>query len=253
MMTVQPSIPWLLAGADFPDLAQACARDSAAPGLLAAGGALDTNTLIKAYAGGIFPWFSEGQPLLWWSPDPRMVLKANEFRLHHSFKKTLDKFQRSAHCEVKMDTAFEQVINSCASQRASSQGTWILPEMIAAYLGMYQAGFAHSVETWIDGELVGGLYCIAIGKAVFGESMFSRSPNASKTALAGLVAFCRAHNIQQIDCQQNTSHLASLGAREISRTIFVKQIVEGTQEPAPDWIFDKSFWQLLKKSKPIFK
>ena len=248
MNTEPPSLPWLASGEDFPALASALGTASSAPGLLAAGGALDTSTLCKAYARCIFPWFSDGQPILWWSPDPRMVLKISEFRLHHSFKKTLNRFKRAPRCEVKIDTAFELVIRSCAGQRKNAQGTWITEEMISAYQGMHQSGFAHSVETWIDGELLGGLYCVAIGNAVFGESMFSRTTDASKIALAALVAFCSAHDIEQIDCQQNTAHLASLGAKEISRDVFEIQVAADVKREQPVWHFENIYWQKLLRT-----
>ena len=248
MITAPPPLTWLAPGEDFPALTRALGKASSAPGLLAAGGALDTSTLCKAYASCIFPWFSEGQPILWWSPDPRMVLKVSDFRLHHSLKKTLKKYQRASRFEVKVDTAFELVIRACSAPRASAHGTWISPEMITAYEGMYQSGFAHSIETWVDGELVGGLYCIAIGKAVFGESMFSRTTDASKIALAALVAFCLAHDIEQIDCQQNTNHLASLGAKEISRDAFEMQVANDVKREQPTWRFENIYWQNLQRT-----
>ena len=241
-----PVLPWLEAGQNFPPLAQAWGATSQAPGLLAAGGLLNTTTLCKAYAQGIFPWFSEGQPVLWWSPDPRMVLDVAEFRLHRSLKKTLQTFSASPHCEIKIDTAFNQVIQACASSPREGQGgTWIVPAMVQAYQALHQAGFAHSVETWVNGELVGGLYCVALGKSVFGESMFTRAPDASKIALAALVGFCRHHGIARIDCQQNTRHLASLGAQEMARSDFVKGIAQDRQKPAPLWNFDPLYWREL--------
>ena len=204
------------------------------------------DTLIDAYSKGIFPWFSEGQPILWWSPDPRMVLKVEEFKLHRSFKKKLAQFAVSDSGEIRVDTAFRQVIESCASSsRRGQSGTWILPEMVEAYVQLHRAGLAHSIETWIDGELVGGLYCVAIGKAVFGESMFARMPEASKIALAGLVALCIFHNIEQIDCQQNTSHLASLGAREIARTEFLQCVSKANTIPSLEWKFSPVYWDYL--------
>ncbi len=237
---------WLEPGQDFPPLTQAWRADSEAPGLLAMGNHLDTATLCKAYGGGIFPWFSEGQPVLWWSPDPRMVLDVAEFRLHRSLKKKLQAFHASNQCEIKIDTAFPQVIQACASSpREGQAGTWIVPQMVQAYQSLHQAGFAHSVETWINGELVGGLYCVALGKSVFGESMFTRVPDASKIALAALVCFCQHHGIQRIDCQQNTRHLASLGAHEVARSDFVKGIEHDQHKSAPPWHFDPLYWREL--------
>ncbi len=241
-----PELPWLESGQNFPPLAQAWGCASPAPGLLAAGGQLDTATLRKAYAQGIFPWYSEGQPVLWWSPDPRMVLDVSAFRLHRSLKKTLQAFSASTLCEIKIDTAFNRVIEACASSPREGQGgTWIVPAMVQAYKALHLAGFAHSVETWVNGELVGGLYCVALGKSVFGESMFTRKPDASKTALAALVCFCRHNGIARIDCQQNTRHLASLGAQEMARSDFVKGIESDQRKTAPAWHFDPLYWREL--------
>ena len=242
-----PPLPWLVPGQEFPPASQSWDQDSPAPGLVAAGGRLDVETLRRAYSEGIFPWFSKGQPILWWSPDPRMVLPVSEFQIHLSFKKAINKFRSTVGCEIRVDSAFDQVIDACAvSPRAGGQtGTWIVPEMIAAYAALHRAGLAHSVETWINDELVGGLYCVAVGKSVFGESMFSRSANASKIALAALVGFCRHHSIEQIDCQQNTPHLASLGAREISRNKFMQLVKTGLYQTAPAWEFDPIYWQKL--------
>lgn len=246
-----PSLPWLDPGQDFPPADQAWDETSPAPGLLAAGGALDVETLCKAYGHGIFPWFSEGQPILWWSTDPRMTLEVRNFRLHRSLQKTLLKFQSTDGCEIRMDTAFDQVIRACSSSpRAGQGGTWILPAMIDAYCALHRAGIAHSVETWVNGQLMGGLYCIVLGKAIFGESMFSRQDDASKIALAALVAYCRHHGIDQIDCQQNTKHLASLGAREIPRERFIRDMDWAQSHTAPPWYFDTLYWHELEPKKP---
>ena len=250
-MSTQPApLPWLEPGQEFPSASEAWGKNSHAPGLLAAGGALDLESLFQAYSHAIFPWFSEGQPILWWSPNPRMVLDISEFRLHRSFKKTLRKFSTNHNCEIRIDSAFAQVIQYCStSPREGQTGTWIVPEMMKAYCEMHKAGFAHSVETWINGELVGGLYCVAIGKSVFGESMFSRLTDASKIALAALVCFCRFNTITQIDCQQNTLHLASLGARELSRDAFIKEMTIQLNETKPVWQFTPVMWQALLESK----
>lgn len=246
-----PSLPWLESGDLFPPLSQAWSDADPAPGLLAGGGALDVDTLYRAYSSCIFPWFSVGQPILWWSPDPRMVLKIAEFRLHRSLRKTLQQFVANPHCAVRFDTAFNQVIGACAkSTRAGQSGTWIVPEMVDAYKRLHGAGFAHSVETWIDGDLVGGLYCVAIGQAVFGESMFSRVPDASKIALAALVGFSRFNDIEMVDCQQNTRHLASLGAREIPRSEFADHVLRVTGLPAPSWQFEPVYWKEILSRDP---
>lgn len=216
------------------------------PGLLAAGGALDTRSLLDAYGQAIFPWFSEGQPILWWSPDPRMVLETEQFRLHRSLRKTLQRFNADARCEIRIDHDFETVISACSqAPRNGQSGTWIVPAMVQAYGAMHRAGHAHSVETWIDGELVGGLYCVAIGRAVFGESMFAWRTDASKIALAALVSFCRQHGIAMIDCQQNTRHLAALGAHEMPRKRFVEHVASARKEPGPQWQFDPVYWRQL--------
>ena len=245
-----PPIPWLAPNQNFPPASEAWNEGSSAPGLLAAGGVLNVETLRRAYSDGILPWFSDGQPVLWWSPDPRMVLDIAEFRLHLSLRKTILKFQKTPDCEIRMDSAFIKVIQACStSPREGQTGTWIVSDMIEAYSELHRAGLAHSVETWINGKLSGGLYCVALGKSVFGESMFSYSTDASKIALAALVCFCRRHTIKQIDCQQNTHHLASMGAREIPRYQFLQQITTGLSQVAPDWQFIPQFWQEILQSK----
>ncbi|WP_342129775.1 leucyl/phenylalanyl-tRNA--protein transferase [Hydrogenophaga sp. OTU3427] len=241
-----PALPWLEPGQDFPPVDTAWAADAPAPGLLAAGGALDAPTLRRAYAHGIFPWFSEGQPILWWSPDPRMVLQVADFRLHDSLRKQLRAGLRSGRIELRFDHDFTAVIGHCAgAARPGQHGTWILPEMVDAYTELHRLGVAHSVETWWDGVLAGGLYCVGIGQAVFGESMFSLRSNASKIALAALVAFCRAHGLRSIDCQQNTAHLGSLGAREMPRERFVQSMRMAVALPPPVWRFDSVYWDHL--------
>ena len=251
MASPQPPLPWLEPNEPFPPVQRAWGQDTPAPGLLAAGGVLNVDTLRQAYRHGIFPWFSEGQPTLWWSPDPRMVLEVATFRLHPSLKKTLKKFRQSAHCEIRIDACFKDVITACSgSPREGQGGTWIVPDMIDAYVKLHQSGFAHSIETWVNGELVGGLYCVALGKAVFGESMFSRASDASKIALAALVCFCRHHGIVQIDCQQKTAHLASMGAREMPRALFLDKVAAGLEHATPPWLFEARYWDELIPAKP---
>lgn len=216
------------------------------PGLLAAGGQLDVPHLVAAYGQGIFPWFNEGQPILWWSTTPRMVLPVADFRLHHSLRKTLKKFRMSTHCELRVDSDFSAVIHACSTTpREGQSGTWIVPQMVAAYEQLHAAGFAHSVETWMDGRLMGGLYCVALGCAVFGESMFAHATDASKIALSALVALCLREGVQLIDCQQNTRHLASLGAHEIEREIFLTHVRHACTQPAMDWRFAPECWDEL--------
>nr|WP_301334649.1 leucyl/phenylalanyl-tRNA--protein transferase [Variovorax dokdonensis] len=244
-------MPWLAPGETLPAPEQAWGAGDPVPGLLAAGGSLDVHSLLQAYGRGIFPWFSDDQPILWWSPDPRMVLQTARFRLHRSLARTLRRFSISPRCQIRFDHAFESVIQACSQvPRDGQAGTWILPDMIEAYLKLHRAGHAHSVETWIDGELVGGLYCVGIGRAVFGESMFALRPDASKIALAALVAFCRSHGVVQIDCQQNTSHLASLGAAEMPRAAFLSQVGHDVQQPGPQWLFEPVYWKTLLTARP---
>lgn len=241
-----PPLPWLEPGTPFPDTRKAWGAGTEAPGLLAAGADLTPDTLRAAYRQAVFPWFSEGQPILWWSPDPRMVLRVQDFRLHRSLRRTLQSFLATPGREVRMDTAFHQVIQACAaSSRRGQAGTWIVEDMVDAYTELHGQGLAHSVETWCDGELVGGLYCVGLGKAVFGESMFMRRTDASKIALAALVAFCRHHGIAMVDCQQNTPHLASLGAREMPRADFVRHVHQAQQATAPQWEYSPLYWSEL--------
>jgi len=205
-------------------------------GLLAAGGELTPACLQEAYRHGIFPWFNADDPILWWSPDPRMVLFPEEFKISRSLRKTL----RSNIYEIRTDTAFEQVMRACAAPRGGQAGTWIHEEMIAAYTELHRMGMAHSVETWCEGELVGGLYGVGIGRMFYGESMFSRSTDASKAALARLAAQLCRWNFRMIDCQMSTPHLASLGAREIPRTEFIQRMQELIALPSVSspWKFD---------------
>ena len=175
-----------------------------------------------------------------------MVLQVADFKLHRSLRKTLAKFSYAPGCEVRVDHDFTAVINACAqSPREGQRGTWIVQDMIDAYCTLHAAGHAHSVETWVDGQLVGGLYCTNVGGAVFGESMFSRASDASKIALAALVALCKAQGVVQIDCQQNTPHLASLGACEMPREKFCHAVARACQQPAPVWQFDLVYWSQL--------
>jgi leucyl/phenylalanyl-tRNA--protein transferase len=206
----------------FPPVAAALKEPN---GLLAAGGDLSPARLLAAYARGIFPWYSDGDPILWWSPDPRMVLVPEELKVSRAFAKVL----RNRDYEVRLDSAFAEVIAACATApRAGQPGTWITAEMQGAYRKLHELGHAHSVETWIDGELAGGLYGIAIGRAFYGESMFSRVADASKIALAHLCVYLRRRGFGIIDCQMETAHLASLGARPIPRREFAGHLARLT-------------------------
>jgi leucyl/phenylalanyl-tRNA--protein transferase len=221
MASNSPPLPWLEPGDPFPSPTKAWGPDSQAPGLLAAGGQLSVQTLCAAYSQGIFPWFSDGQPILWWSPDPRMALNASSFRLHRSLRKTLQAFRNSSSCEIRFDTAFQDVIVACAqSPRIANKEVPGFASHGQAYIRPPSGGHAHSVETWIDDRLVGGLYCVAIGKAVFGESMFTRVPTVQKLRWLRWSPFAANHGIESIDCQQNTAHLATMGASEEPRSAF---------------------------------
>jgi leucyl/phenylalanyl-tRNA--protein transferase len=187
------------------------------PGLLAAGGDLSPARLLAAYERGVFPWYSAQQPILWWSPDPRMVLFPQEFKCSRSLRKTL----RNGPYTTRADRAFGATIRACAAPRRGGPDTWLNKDMIASYEQLHELGFSHSIETYEAGRLAGGLYGIQLGQVFFGESMFSLGRDASKVALARLVEECRSRDIQLIDCQVASSHLASLGAREVSRDRFV--------------------------------
>jgi leucyl/phenylalanyl-tRNA--protein transferase len=241
-------LTWIDDDDPLPPTQLALGVDSDAPGLLAAGGRLSTQRLEEAYRRGIFPWFSPGQPVLWWSPDPRMVLPVAQFKVSKSLAKTLRRFVRHPGCELRIDSAFERVIDACArTPREGQAGTWIVPQMVAAYTEWHRRGRVHSFETWVDGQLAGGLYGVALGRMFFGESMFAWDTDASKIALAALVAFCRHRGITLIDCQQNTAHLASLGAHEVSRNTFEQHLsrVSGESEIA-DWTYDPGMWLQLE-------
>jgi leucyl/phenylalanyl-tRNA--protein transferase len=218
------TITWLTPEGDrdwFPPLEQALDEPE---GLLAAGGDLSPERLLAAYRRGIFPWYSAGQPVLWWSPNPREVLTPGEFRRSRSLAKTL----RNRGFEVTFDCDFAGVVTACAARREHSTGTWITPEMHAAYCELHVRGHAHSVEVWLDGALVGGLYGVLMGRVFFGESMFSRERDASKSALARLVERGIVAGLQLIDCQLPTPHLRSLGSRPMSRDEFSRRVAELT-------------------------
>lgn len=212
-------IRWLHSDDPFPPVTAALADPN---GLLAAGADLSATRLLDAYRRGIFPWFNPGQPILWWSPDPRMVLFPDELRISRS----LAKASRSRDYEIRADTEFEAVMRACAKPRAEQDGTWISTEMVNAYCTLHAQGHAHSIETWIDGKLAGGLYGVALGRVFYGESMFTRAPDASKLALVHLVRQLARWDFGLIDCQVHTEHLASLGARAIARADFVRKLEE---------------------------
>lgn len=226
-------IPWLDNHTPFPPPETALREPN---GLLAAGGDLSPQRLLAAYRQGIFPWFSAGDPLLWWSPDPRMVLFPAELKVSRSLRKTL----KNRQYEVRVDRDFRSVMAACAAPRGEQGGTWISAAMIAAYGELHDLGHAHSVETWIDGELAGGLYGVALGRMFYGESMFSRESDASKIAFVHLVRQLERWNYGMIDCQMKTAHLASLGSREIPRAEFslhLQRLTALSGQPTP-WHFD---------------
>jgi leucyl/phenylalanyl-tRNA--protein transferase len=195
---------------------------------LAVGGDLSRIRLLRAYSMGIFPWYSAGEPILWWSPDPRLMLYPDEFKVSRSLAKIIKK----GVFKVTMDHAFKDVISQCARVRLENdEGTWIVEDMVAAYCDLHAAGFAHSVEAWCDNELAGGLYGVSLGRCFFGESMFTRVTNASKVSLAALVDYLQARSFAFIDCQIATGHLISLGAREITRARYLKELVGALQYP----------------------
>jgi leucyl/phenylalanyl-tRNA--protein transferase len=233
-------IPWLEADDDFPELTRALRRPN---GLLAAGGDLSPERLLQAYRHGIFPWYGEGEPILWWSPDPRMVLFPAELKIGRSLRKVL----RKGAFMVSADTAFEAVIEGCSGPRSGQPGTWITADMKRAYCRLHRLGIAHSVETWLDGRLAGGLYGVALGRAFFGESMFSHASDASKVALVSLVRQLHAWGFEMIDCQMRTELLASFGAREIARGDFSRRLSELIHYPAVAGSWSQQF-QLLEES-----
>jgi leucyl/phenylalanyl-tRNA--protein transferase len=240
-------IPWLDIDTPFPDVAQALKVD--APGLLAAGADLSPQRLLAAYRRGIFPWFSEGQPILWWSTDPRMVLMTENFRLSDSLKKAVRKVERSAatdgRWQLRFDGDFEAVMRSCAAPRKDEPGTWISEEIMQGYCGLHRLGYAHSSELWLDGELVGGAYGVSIGRMFYGESMFARVRDGSKIALAHLVRFLKAEGVAMIDCQQETEHLASLGAAPVSRERFLAHLRRAIEQP------QITAWHSIAPAKPV--
>ena len=242
----QPYLPWLLPGESFPNPQKAWGPNTAAPGLLAAGADLSPSTLIDAYRQGIFPWFSEGEPPLWWFTQPRMVLQTAQFRLTDSLRKQIRTELKRGHLKITFDTAFSEVIHACASiHRAGQHGTWISPDMETAYNRLHQMGVAHSVEVWWDNQLAGGLYGLGLGRMVYGESMFARRSNASKIALCALVAFCRAENLPAIDCQQVTRHLQNMGATPITGMSFQQLLQTLVEQPKPTWRFESQHLDAL--------
>ena len=223
-MTGTPPLPWLAPDASPEDLPDPSLALEEPNGLLAVGGALTSDWLLTAYRRGVFPWFSRGQPVLWWSPDPRAVIVPDRFRVSRSLARSI----RNRGYETRIDTDFAAVLDGCAGPRPEGEGTWIVPAMRRAYQDLHRLGWAHSFETWHDGRLVGGLYGVWIGRLFCGESMFTRARDASKVALARLVDEARAGGIALIDCQMPTPHLDSLGAVCIPRVEYLRAVASLT-------------------------
>ncbi|HEX2830677.1 MAG TPA: leucyl/phenylalanyl-tRNA--protein transferase [Burkholderiales bacterium] len=219
-------IPWLAPDQPFPPVQRALREPN---GLLAAGGDLSLHRLLDAYRRGIFPWYSEGEPVLWWSPDPRMVLVPAEISISRSLRKRI----RGGTFEIRADTCFTKVMRACAEPRDGQSGTWITEDIVSAYSALHAAGLAHSIEAWHEGELVGGLYGVAIGRMFYGESMFTRATDASKVSLAHLARQLARWRFGMIDCQMQTAHLESMGARTISRRDFLAALSELINYPTP--------------------
>jgi leucyl/phenylalanyl-tRNA---protein transferase len=237
-------IPLLSLSDPFPPVDRALDEPN---GLLAAGGGLGVPRLLDAYSRGIFPWFSEGDPVLWWCPEPRMVLVSARVHLSKSLKRRL----RRSDYDVSIDRAFPAVLQACAAPRRDDSGTWLLPSMMRAYTRLHEAGAAHSVEVWMNGELAGGLYGVALGRMFFGESMFTRRTDGSKIAIVALAAQLAMWGYPLIDCQMRTAHLASLGAIEIPRRQFVEAVQRLVREPgvAAPWALDGEVIASLRRPR----
>jgi leucyl/phenylalanyl-tRNA--protein transferase len=236
-------IAWLGPHDPFPNPLLEADPDPSVPGLIAVSEQIYPGQLARAYQQGIFPWYSDNQPVLWWSPDPRMVLKPSNFKCSDSLRKIIRLFCQNTQSQVEVDGDFGAVIRSCAtSARKDQDGTWITHEIMDAYTALHEQGNAHSIAVIEDGQLMGGLYCVSFGGMVFGESMFSRKTNASKIALAALSAWCLANEVYMIDCQQETAHLLSLGAAPIARKDFLEQLQVSLNQTKIDksWTFDKT-------------
>ena len=236
-------IIWLGPQDPFPDPLTHADPDPSVPGLVAVSERIYPGQLARAYQAGIFPWYSDNQPVLWWSPDPRMVLDPTNFKCSDSLKKHLRHFCQDPESEVLVDADFGAVVRACAtSKRKDQDGTWITHEIMEAYTALHEQGHAHSIAVAHQGQLIGGLYCVSFGAMVFGESMFSYETNASKLALAALSAWCLQNQVSMIDCQQETAHLRSLGAAPIPRPQFLAKL-QTTLNPSNierPWTFNKN-------------
>ena len=236
------TIPWLGPNDPFPDPQTESDPDPEVPGLLAVSERIFAGQLLRAYQGGIFPWYSERQPVLWWSPDPRMTLNPADLKISHSLHKTIKHFLDDPDMQLHVDHDFGGVMRACATtERVGQDGTWITHEIIDAYTSLHEQGRAHCISISHHSHIIGGLYCVCLGKMVFGESMFSREKDSSKLALAALCAWCYDHGVTLIDCQQETAHLLSLGAKPIARDIFLQHLQQAVvQNDSWAWDFDKT-------------
>lgn len=233
------TIPWLDSPTDFPNTAEALQYP---PGLLAASLEINADWLQASYSRGIFPWYSQGEPVLWWSTSPRAVLYTAEFKLHRSLSKAIRKMRSNPDSSIRLNTDFEAVMRACAAPRPGQEGTWITEEIIEAYVELQRRGFAHSVEYWQGDHLMGGLYCVALGQMVYGESMFSTQTDASKIAFAHFVYWLKSQNVHIIDCQQATGHLMSMGARTVTRKVFEAEMANSIEQPVLNWEPRELIW-----------
>jgi leucyl/phenylalanyl-tRNA--protein transferase len=230
-------LPWLAENSPPESLPPADAASLEPNGLLAVGGSLEPDWLIHAYTHGAFPWYNPGEPILWWSPDPRAILKPRDLKISRSLQRSI----RNRGYRVTADTDFASVISACAQPREGAAGTWITRQMKSAYCQLHAMGYAHSFEAWRDGELVGGLYGVAIGRVFFGESMFTRATDASKVAFAAAVAYLARRDFRLIDCQVESAHMTSLGATAIRRTEFVALLDKHCSDPDPTGSWSEDF------------
>ena len=246
----RPPLAWVGPQDDFPPGQQAWTDEQGANGLLAVGSCLTTDLLIRAYRRGIFPWSSSAEPVLWWTPDPRMVLRVDRFRCHRSIRQAVKQFAQEG-LALRFDQDFEQVIRACAEPRRNEAGTWITQPVQQAYLGLHELGLAHCVGLYQGQRLLAGLYFVNLGAMVFGESMFTRVSNGSKVCLAALVQACQQAGVALIDCQQETSHLASLGASPISRADFEQHLQQTVDADRIHWPKSPLDWSDLIRSAPV--
>lgn len=232
-------LPWVHASEALPEASKALSEPN---GLVCAGIDINPGRLLEAYRKGIFPWYSEGQPVLWWSPDPRMVLFCEDFRFHRSLRKRARTLSEDSGWSLAVSADFDAVVHACARPRRGQRGTWITPEVIDAYTALHRQGFAQSVELRYHNELQAGLYGVSIGRMFFGESMFTLLKDGSKLALAALVGLLKREGFTMIDCQQQTDHLALLGARPIPRKLYIEQIQDLCRREPPNWSAVELFW-----------